>query len=99
VGGLPTEISTNLGVSVSRTATMRITKPMNVQEGIRYCKCLREHFWGYDDVKACNGTDCHHMSKKGPIWVLEKLGRNVPEKSKMDVIRHILTTSGDLFSS
>ena len=86
--GLPTE--TPEKISASRL--LRLQKPRNVQEAIRYCRSLLEHFPG------CDAENCKHMGKAGPSWVLQKLGHDGLEKLRMYEIRRVLTTSTSLFS-
>ena len=71
---------------------LRLQKPRNVQEAIRYCKSLLEHFPG------CDAKRCKHMGKKGPSWVLQRLSHDGLEKLRMHEIRRVLTTSTNLFS-
>lgn len=86
--GLPAETSEE----ISASRLLRLSEPRNVQEAVRYCKVLLEHFPG------CDANNCKHMGKKGPAWVLKRLGRDVLEKAKMHEIRRVLTTSTNLFS-
>lgn len=78
-------------ITVSHSSLLRLPEPRNVEEAVRYCKSLLEHFPG------CDASKCKHMGKKGPVWVLRRLGHDL-EKSKMPEIRHALTTSTSLFS-
>ena len=71
---------------------LRLPKPRNVQEALRYCKTLLEHFL------VCDANNCKHMGKKGPAWVLHRLGHAVLEKLRMHEICHALTMSTNLFS-
>lgn len=85
--GLPAETPQKMGAS----SLLRLAAPRNVEEGVRYCKYLLEHFPG------CDPSNCKHFGKKGCVWVLKKLGFDL-ENSKMVEIRLALTTHTTLFS-
>jgi hypothetical protein len=71
---------------------VRLAKPRYVEEGVQYCKCLRDHY------KICkNWKGCKAMGKPGPSWVLQRLDLDVTNKSTMQDIHQMSTTSTALF--
>ena len=88
------DLSVETPEKTSTTLLLKLRKPRNLEEAIRYCKLLLEHF-----QTVCDAKKCKHMGKAGPSWVLQRLGHSVADKSTMQDIRHLLTTSTDLFAS
>jgi hypothetical protein len=69
---------------------LRLSNPTNVEEAIRYCKVLVEHF------STCE-EKCRHMAKAGPFWVLQHLGLDLANSATMPEIRKKLISSTNLF--
>lgn len=75
---------------LSRSLLLKRHFPRNVEEGVRYCHLLLDHYG------RCN-TACKCMAKKGPLWVLQRLA-DVADDLTLSEIKRELTSSTDLFS-